>query len=312
MLWIIFYQKLISDFGLSDVTPINSSSSSSISTSTKSSCSCAINSNMCTENCCCDPSCPSQKFDICLPSEQYHPSKMVKMCSEYGDDSIGSVTTWIMRTMLCVYTDNNPVTKEEYVDFTNTPEAAKYSVGYVLQNTPAPVVFLSAEDAGVVSANKKNRGFLFGQEIGLAINTTNVLFGYNTRIEEIVSSMNTTIDGISSTVKVAPYIADTIDISFPTATTIPTTANHVQRTISIFYYSYGYKYGPQYVIKEASVVATTGSYGMNSYNGFSQGNIILQTIVKFYEIPNNNNFNNRASENDESSWLPFGSNSINI
>lgn len=84
-------------------------------------CACDV-SNACDENCCCDPDCQGQQvnFQFCLPETNPDEDNIKyqwaqRMCSEPEDpERRGTLIDWFMRTMLCIYKDNNPVLGDFY------------------------------------------------------------------------------------------------------------------------------------------------------------------------------------------------------
>ena len=312
MLIIIFFKRLFSNFNFTEINGINSSSISSITDNTLSLCSCAINPSICTPNCCCDPNCPTNiKFDYCLPSKLSSKTSF-SLCSDFDSNTVGSVSMWFMRTILCVYKDNNPVTKEEYLKNTISMETNYNSFPYVLQNTPIPYIYLEKEPSGVNSISKNNRGYLFGQEIGTNIGDYQIKFGHNAELNIITDKLTNLYSDINLTFKPAPFYSNIENIQFPIDNILPINSNIIVRTINIFYYSYGYKYGPQYVIKEISIKSTNSQYLTNNYFNFNNINLKnIITKIKFFEIPNNYNFNPLNSNADEFSWLPFNRKGIN-
>ena len=84
-------------------------------------CACDV-SNACDENCCCDPDCQGQQvnFPFCLPETNPDEDNIKyqwaqRMCSEPEDpERRGTLIDWFMRTMLCIYKDNNPVLGDFY------------------------------------------------------------------------------------------------------------------------------------------------------------------------------------------------------
>ena len=83
-------------------------------------CACDVSSS-CDPNCCCDPDCPAGTvFSYCLPETNPDEDNIKyqwaqRMCSEPEDpERRGTLIDWFMRTMLCIYKDNNPVLGDFY------------------------------------------------------------------------------------------------------------------------------------------------------------------------------------------------------
>ena len=97
--------------GLTNVSQYNMTQGTSLAANATSTCPCETNNYTCIPNCCCSEKCASfynQTDSNCYPVPS---TALVQMCDSFSKDEVGSVSNWLMRTIFCVYRENNPLTK---------------------------------------------------------------------------------------------------------------------------------------------------------------------------------------------------------
>lgn len=312
------------------------SASSNYSTLQKgdvSDCPCMTNNYTCIPDCCCAPKCSGFYSSDDSSCYEAPTSDLVKMCSSYSKDSVGSVSDWLMRVIFCVYRENNPLTSRGITyaspdaDYENT--ALENSIASQITSTSSSYTYLTESDVETVTgADKSNRGYLFGQSVldsnGSVFNfnasSGSVLipieFGVNIDFEFDIPNgtlPNATIplldNSTTISVRTSPYVTDTIAIENSNSSTGE--PKFLGLSLSFLFKAVGYKQAPQYIIDSVVVNTTTSDFPEGTHAGLVNGTHVIGHIG-FYELPNNQNLLDEPSSADENSWVPFNWRGANI
>ena len=311
---------------------------SSLTANTQSNCPCETNNYTCIPNCCCSARCStfySATDANCYPVPS---TALVQMCNSFSKDEVGSVSNWLMRTIFCVYRENNPLTSrgETFAvpdsNYDATPDQLSNTISSNIDaqttttTTTSDYVFNQTEATVAGATKPTNRGYLFGQSL-MADATTpwtvtatgsdgttayNVEFGVNQEFA-YVTTLASAAPTLSAQVLIAPYNAGVIQTTSPTIDTTLTTTKFVGVAISILYRSFGYKQAPQNVIDGFDVKVTYSDYPEENHYGFvtTDGDVYVKTTINFYELPSDENLLKTSNSADVNSWLPFNWRGVN-
>ena len=324
---------------MTQVFDYNAIAGSSLTANTQSNCPCETNKYTCIPNCCCSSRCStfySATDANCYPVPS---TALVQMCDSFSKDEVGSVSNWLMRTIFCVYRENNPLTSrgETFAvpdsNYDATPDQLSNTI---MNNVDAAASSASTTDtyvfnqteATVAGAVKTNRGYLFGQALmaddtnpwtitytlpGSVTRTLEVEFGVNQEFSFATDLADATPTFSSATLRIAPQNANTVPTDPVTVNTTITTNKFIGIAISILYRSFGYRQAPQNVIDGFDVKVTYSDYPEDVHYGFiaDDGQVYVRGSINFYELPNDENLLKTSNSADVNSWLPFNWRGVN-